>query len=108
MMEDDMPMPDDMDEADPGTCAECGEGAPPHRPFKCADCAGIETSGEHPTVLFSKGLALILAHDPRAEMGADHDVIWCGDHDLPAEIADGLERLNWHYDHEADSWAFFV
>lgn len=97
-------------EAEPGTCAECGEETcPPHRPFKCAECAGVYVDRGPMGVV--EGLRLIAALDGNIEISAGHDIIYAGRvsiDDLPVETCDALERLGWHYDREYDSWAVFT
>lgn len=100
----------DVGEVCRGTCAECGEETcPPHRPFKCADCAGV--TKEYGGMRIVKGLALIASLDDGIEISAAHDVIYVGTgtwRDLPVETCDALERLGWHYDNDAESWAVFT
>ena len=62
------------------------------------------------TLKIYAGLHILLMHEPRGRMDAEHDQIWVDGpppDKIPADSKE-LKKLGWFWDEEVDSWSYFV
>ena len=61
---------------------------------------------------FLKGLQILSEYDTDLELHAEHDILYCGNINLPESVSDGhrqeLDDLGFHIDSNFNSWAWFT